>query len=66
MTTFTNTYLDETRRIVEAIDGEAVERLAEGLVQVRERSGRLFILGDGGSILEDGDTRQLTTLEELE
>jgi D-sedoheptulose 7-phosphate isomerase len=49
MTTFTNTYLDETRRIVEAIDGEAVERLAEGLVQVRERSGRLFILGVGGS-----------------
>jgi D-sedoheptulose 7-phosphate isomerase len=49
MTTFTNTYLDETRRIVEAIDAEAVERLAEGLAQVRERSGRLFILGVGGS-----------------
>jgi D-sedoheptulose 7-phosphate isomerase len=49
MTTFTETYLDEARRIVEAIDGEAVERLAEGLAQVRERSGRLFILGVGGS-----------------
>jgi D-sedoheptulose 7-phosphate isomerase len=49
MTTFTDTYLAETRRIVEAIDGEAVERLAEGLAQVRERSGRLFILGVGGS-----------------
>jgi D-sedoheptulose 7-phosphate isomerase len=49
MTTFTDTYLDETRRIVEAIDGEAVERLAAGLAQVRERSGRLFILGVGGS-----------------
>jgi D-sedoheptulose 7-phosphate isomerase len=49
MTTFTDTYLDETRRIVEAIDAEAVERLAEGLAQVRERSGRLFILGVGGS-----------------
>jgi D-sedoheptulose 7-phosphate isomerase len=49
MTTFTDTYLDETRRIVEAIDGEAVERLAEGLAKVRERSGRLFILGVGGS-----------------
>jgi D-sedoheptulose 7-phosphate isomerase len=49
MTTFTDTYLDETRRIVEAIDGEAVERLAEGLARVRERSGRLFILGVGGS-----------------
>jgi D-sedoheptulose 7-phosphate isomerase len=49
MTTFTDTYLGETRGIVEAIDTEAVERLAEGLAQVRERSGRLFILGVGGS-----------------
>jgi len=49
MTSFTDTYLDETRRIVEAIDAEAVERLAEGLARVRERSGRLFILGVGGS-----------------
>ncbi len=46
---FTETYLAETRRIVEAMDAEAVERLAEGLAQVRERSGRLFILGVGGS-----------------
>ena len=46
---FTDTYLAETQRIVEAIDAEAVERLAEGLAQVRERSGRLFILGVGGS-----------------
>jgi D-sedoheptulose 7-phosphate isomerase len=47
--TFTDTYLAETRRIIEAMDTEAVERLAEGLAQVRERSGRLFILGVGGS-----------------
>jgi D-sedoheptulose 7-phosphate isomerase len=49
MTTFTDAYLDETRQIVAAIDGEAVERLVEGLARVRERSGRLFILGVGGS-----------------
>jgi D-sedoheptulose 7-phosphate isomerase len=49
MGSFTDAYLDETRQIVEAIDAEAVERLAEGLAQVRERSGRLFILGVGGS-----------------
>ncbi|MGA2283473.1 MAG: SIS domain-containing protein [Candidatus Dormibacteria bacterium] len=49
MGNFTDTYLAETRRIAEAIDAEAVERLAEGLAQVRERSGRLFILGVGGS-----------------
>jgi D-sedoheptulose 7-phosphate isomerase len=49
MESFTEIYLRETRRIVEAIDGESVERLAEGLAHVRDRSGRLFILGVGGS-----------------
>jgi D-sedoheptulose 7-phosphate isomerase len=49
MESFTDTYLAETRRIVEAMDAAAVERLAEGLAGVRERSGRLFILGVGGS-----------------
>jgi D-sedoheptulose 7-phosphate isomerase len=49
MGSFTDTYLAETRRIVAAIDPDAVERLAEGLAQVRERSGRLFIFGVGGS-----------------
>jgi D-sedoheptulose 7-phosphate isomerase len=49
MGSFTDAYLDETRQIVAAIDGEAVERLVEGLARVRERSGRLFILGVGGS-----------------
>jgi D-sedoheptulose 7-phosphate isomerase len=46
---FTETFLQETNRIVAAIDAAAVERLAEGLAGVRERSGRLFILGVGGS-----------------
>jgi D-sedoheptulose 7-phosphate isomerase len=49
MDTFTDTYLAETRRIIEALDAGTVERLAEGLAGVRERSGRLFILGVGGS-----------------
>jgi D-sedoheptulose 7-phosphate isomerase len=49
MTPFAEGYLEETRRIVGAIDTDVVERLAEGLAQVRERSGRLFILGVGGS-----------------
>jgi D-sedoheptulose 7-phosphate isomerase len=47
--TFTETFLQETGRIVAAIDADAVERLATGLAGVRERSGRLFILGVGGS-----------------
>ena len=49
MDTFTDTYLAETRRIVEALDAESVERLAESLARVRDRSGRLFVLGVGGS-----------------
>jgi D-sedoheptulose 7-phosphate isomerase len=49
MTGFAETYLAETRRIVEAIDAGAVERLVEGLAGVRDRSGRLFIIGVGGS-----------------
>jgi D-sedoheptulose 7-phosphate isomerase len=47
--TFTETFLQETGRIIAAIDGGAVERLAEGLAGVRTRGGRLFVLGVGGS-----------------
>ena len=46
---FAETFLQETTRIVGAIDADAVERLADGLAEVRDRSGRLFILGVGGS-----------------
>jgi len=42
-------YLSETARIVEAIDTEAIERVAGALVEIRERRGRLFFLGVGGS-----------------
>src|ERR1039458_3121982 len=49
MGSFTEAYLEETGRIVAAIEPDQVERLAEGLARVRDRSGRLFILGVGGS-----------------
>jgi D-sedoheptulose 7-phosphate isomerase len=42
-------HLDEARQIIERIDVEAVERLADALAAVRERGGRLFFLGVGGS-----------------
>ena len=48
-TTFTRTFLDETARLVAQIDPAPVEAMAEGLARVRERGGRLFILGVGGS-----------------
>jgi D-sedoheptulose 7-phosphate isomerase len=47
--TYARTHLDETARIVTALDVDAIERLAALLAAVRERGGRLFLLGVGGS-----------------
>jgi D-sedoheptulose 7-phosphate isomerase len=47
--TFAQTHLRETARIVEALDTEAIERVARVLSDVRARGGRLFFLGVGGS-----------------
>ena len=49
MSTFANLYLEETRRLLERVNGDAVERLARALADLREQGGRLFILGVGGS-----------------
>jgi D-sedoheptulose 7-phosphate isomerase len=49
MASFTEIYLDETQRIVDSIDPESIERLARDLAATRERGGRLFVLGVGGS-----------------
>ena len=49
MTGFVETYLEETVRIVGALDRQAIEDVAMGLAAVRDRGGRLFILGVGGS-----------------
>jgi D-sedoheptulose 7-phosphate isomerase len=42
-------YFREAAQILEQIDEAAVERLLAELVAVRERGGRLFVLGVGGS-----------------
>jgi D-sedoheptulose 7-phosphate isomerase len=42
-------YFREAAQILEQIDEAAVERLLAELVAVRERAGRLFVLGVGGS-----------------
>jgi D-sedoheptulose 7-phosphate isomerase len=42
-------YLEQTARICLAIDHEAVERMAAGLAALRDRGGRLFLIGVGGS-----------------
>jgi D-sedoheptulose 7-phosphate isomerase len=49
MTTFSATYLAETAELVRALDEHEIERLAQCLADVRERGGRLFVLGVGGS-----------------
>ena len=47
--THAQNYLEQTARIAAAIDHEAVERIAEGLADLRRRGGRLFLIGVGGS-----------------
>jgi D-sedoheptulose 7-phosphate isomerase len=47
--TFSELYLSETVEVIGQIDSTQVERCATGLSQVRERGGRLFVLGVGGS-----------------
>jgi D-sedoheptulose 7-phosphate isomerase len=47
--TFSQTYLKECAAILEALDADIIERLALSLQDIRERGGRLFVLGVGGS-----------------
>jgi D-sedoheptulose 7-phosphate isomerase len=45
----TATYFEQAGEIARQIDVDAIENLATALAAVRERGGRLFILGVGGS-----------------
>jgi D-sedoheptulose 7-phosphate isomerase len=67
MTTFSDRYLAEVEAIVAALDHDDIERLAEELARVRDRGGRLFILGVGGSAAHAGhavnDFRKLCGFE---
>jgi D-sedoheptulose 7-phosphate isomerase len=47
--TFSKAFVQESVDVLTSIDTDVVEQLAEGLAAVRERDGRLFILGVGGS-----------------
>ena len=46
---FSQDYLDETRKVVGALSVEAIEKVVAELARIRDRGGRLFILGVGGS-----------------
>ena len=43
------TYFEEVARIAQSIDLAQIEQLASELARLRERGGRLFLLGVGGS-----------------
>jgi D-sedoheptulose 7-phosphate isomerase len=47
--TFTRQFLGEVQQVVAQLDEASVEKCADELARVRERGGRLFILGVGGS-----------------
>lgn len=64
---FSTEFIAETTAILAALDCDDVERVAAGLAAVRERGGRLFILGVGGSAGHAGhavnDFRKICRLE---
>ena len=47
--TYAQTHLDETIKIIGALDVAKIEAMAKELADLRERGGRLFFLGVGGS-----------------
>ena len=47
--THVDTFFQQVARIATGIDRDAIERLAQELRSLRERGGRLFVLGVGGS-----------------
>src|SRR4029079_13103195 len=45
---YADQYLSEVAEIAASVPAESMEAMAEGIAAVRERGGRLFILGVGG------------------
>ena len=46
---FTQQFLAEVQQVTAQLNADAIEKCADELARVRERGGRLFILGVGGS-----------------
>lgn len=47
--TFSSRYLREAREVLDGLDGTTIEALVALLAATRERGGRVFVLGVGGS-----------------
>ncbi len=64
---FTLEYLNEVAGIAKSINVEKIDSMVESLVKVKQRKGRLFILGVGGSAGNSGhavnDFRKLAGIE---
>jgi D-sedoheptulose 7-phosphate isomerase len=65
--TFTQRYLSDAAQIIERLDSDAIDGVVQRLVQTRDRGGRLFILGVGGSAANAGhavnDFRKIAGIE---
>ena len=46
---FTKQFLAEVQQVTAQLDETAIEKCADELAAIRDRGGRLFILGVGGS-----------------
>jgi D-sedoheptulose 7-phosphate isomerase len=46
---FADHFLEASGKIIEALDRPSIEHMAQALAAVRERGGRLFLIGVGGS-----------------
>ena len=64
---FSSDFLTEVREIAGKLDCDAIEQVATAMADIRERGGRLFILGVGGSAANAShavnDFRKITGLE---
>ncbi|MDR2443869.1 MAG: SIS domain-containing protein [Deltaproteobacteria bacterium] len=64
---FSSDYLKESIEIINGLNPETLDKMAETLAQIRERGGRLFILGVGGSAASAShavnDFRKICALE---
>jgi len=45
---FSRAFLEEVKQVADALDADAVERVAEVLVRCRQEGGRVFFVGSGG------------------
>ncbi len=67
MADFSRTFLDHAATVCAQLDAAQIGRIATGLAEARDRGGRLFILGVGGSAGNAGhavnDFRKLCDLE---